>query len=140
VADLFTFEYLQLVVFGVGDIELLSLCGAALKDCSGFGFADDVVQLKCISVFLILVLAYTDPEYTSGQALGLFVFVLGYCCTRWAGSAGQRESPWGTETCCPPQQADRRRGRVQQFGKARVNIVKTLSIDGGSHHISLWIS
>jgi hypothetical protein len=78
VAELFTFDYLQLLVFGVGNLELLSLCSVVLKDCSGFGFAEDLVQLKCISVFLISALAYADTAYTPEQAIGLFVIVLGY--------------------------------------------------------------
>jgi hypothetical protein len=78
VTDLFTIDYLAHVGFGAGSLELFSLCGAVLKDCSGFGFAENVVQLMCISLFLISALVYADTAYTTGQAVGLLLVVLGY--------------------------------------------------------------
>jgi len=78
VAHLFNVHYFVLVWFGVGSLELLSLCGAALKECPGYGFADDVVPLKIVSVLLISSIVYDETVYSAGQSLGLFFIVLGY--------------------------------------------------------------
>jgi hypothetical protein len=77
-SEVVNLDYLTLLVFGVSTSELFSVCGAVLKECPGFGFAEDIVPLNCLSVLLISYVLYGETVYWSGVWFGILFIHIGY--------------------------------------------------------------
>jgi hypothetical protein len=77
-SELFSVDLLTLILFGVVSYELFSVCGAALKDCPGYGFAEDMIPLNCLPALLISHVWYGETNYGVGQVIGLVLVHAGH--------------------------------------------------------------
>jgi hypothetical protein len=76
--EVLNIDYLILILFGVASSKLFSVYGAVVGDCSGYGFADDVLPLNCLPVLLISYVWYRKSFYVVGKIGGVWVCYAGY--------------------------------------------------------------